>query len=146
MSVYSAGDFYPRPRGSALGPMLLGAAIAAAAVAGRSKLGAWIRGFLSVHRERERLDPIRRRLEAGWSLPRIRHSIVGRHKTVLLARYGVPRSAALNQIIVSGHDARGPALFRADTWYYVLDAAARSAMSVRFKSGLASEVEFFDAP
>jgi hypothetical protein len=125
---------------------LLGAAFAAAALAGNSKLGAWLRGFLSVPRDRHRLACFRRRLDAGWSLPRIRDSILGRHKTVLLARYGVPRSAALNHIVVAGDHAMGPALLRADTWYYVLDAAARSAMSVRFKSGLATEVEFFDAP
>jgi hypothetical protein len=143
---YSADDFSTPNRGAALGPLLVGAACAAVAFAGQTKLGAWLRGFLSVPREYHRSDPIRRRLDAGWSLPRLRDSILGRHKTVLVTRYGVPGSAALGNIILTGTDARGAALFRADTWYYILDPAARSVMSIRFHGSVAGEVEFFDTP
>jgi hypothetical protein len=52
----------------------------------------------------------------------------------------------MRQIIVTGADATGAALLRADTWYYVLDPATYSAMSVRFAGSIAAEVEFFDAP
>ena len=107
---------------------------------------AWLRGFLSISRQQLQRDAIGRRLDSGWSLLRLRESILGRHKSLLLARYGAPSAAAVDELILTGGDARGPALLRADVWYYVLSPAERSAMSVRFENGIASEVEFFDAP
>src|SRR5262245_798225 len=107
---------------------------------------AWVRGFLSISRQQLQRDAIGRRLDGGWSLVRLRDSILGRHKSQLLTRYGAPCAAAVDQLIVSGGAARGVALLRADVWYYVLNPAERSAMSVRFEAGVAREVEFFDAP
>jgi hypothetical protein len=127
MSLHRSHDLLV-PRG------LIGAAVA------------WLRGFLSISRQQLQRDAIGRRLDGGSSLARLRDSILGRRKSLLLTRYGAPSAAAVDELILTGGDARGPALLRADVWYYVLSSSERSAMSVRFENGVASEVEFFDAP
>src|SRR5687768_8528764 len=121
MSAHPAANFSPfARRPSQFAPLIVGAAFAAVAMARQTRLGAWLRGFLSVPRDR-RADFIRRRVDAGWSLPRLRETILGRRKPLLLAMFGPPRTAALGGTMISGSHAAGAALWRADVWYYVID-------------------------
>ena len=131
---------------SRLGPIIVGASFAAIALARQSKLAAWFRGFISVPRRRARIDFLPHALDSDTDPAELRDSILGRHKAVLMARYGSPRSAAQDGVVVHAPHPADPSVWRAQGWYYVLDEQAKSAMSIRFDHNLASEVEFFDAP
>ena len=175
MSSYSAADDWfdsappPRPRagkvrrarrrrgkggagagsGSAtgmLGPLLIGSALAIVAIAGQSKLGAWLRGFLSARmKELPPQSALLARVNEGLPLPLLRDSILGRRKVAVADLLGPPRTAVITRPTM------GPvgqaAFWRADTWYYAIDRRTQTAMAVMFDAhGLASEVDFFDAP
>ena len=70
----------------------------------------------------------------------LRTAIVGSAKAVVLSAFGPPRTALL------GHGARRPSVWRAETWYYPLDRAARSAMAIRFQGNLVHDVEKISVP
>ena len=147
MSAHPAASFSSfGPRPARIAPLLIGAAFAAVTMARQTRFGAWLRGFLSVPREHTQLDLLRRRLDAGWSLPELRESILGRRRPMLLAMFGPPRTAALGPTMICGAETVGPAMWRADVWYYVVDGTERTAMAIRFLGGVAREVDFFDAP
>src|SRR5215208_1735135 len=99
-----ADEFSLPPRRSQtlapIAPLVFGAAFATMAIAAQTKIAAWLCGFMRIGEQPG--DAFRRRLDAGWTLERLRDSILGRHKTVLLTRYGSPRAAALNHVIVTG--------------------------------------------
>src|SRR5688500_3052700 len=96
MSSYSAADDWfdatPPPHGmrghrsaaNALAPLLIGGALALVAMAGQSKLGAWLRGFFSV---RTRALPpqgaLLQRVDEGLPLPLLRDSLLGRRKVAV---------------------------------------------------------------
>src|SRR5437016_2796720 len=91
---HSADEFtHSRPR-SALAPLLIGTALAVVALAGRSRIGAWMRGFLSPRTLPPR-DALAVRVEGGFSLPALRESILGRRKASIVASYGPPRTAVI---------------------------------------------------
>jgi hypothetical protein len=162
MSSYSAADDWfdpsppPGPRSrkarrrrdgrSALAPLLIGSALAIVAIAGQSKLGSWLRGFFSTRTKA--LPPqsaLLARVEKGLPLPLLRDSILGRRKVAVADLLGAPRTAVITRPTMG---AVGQAAFwRADTWYYAIDSATQTAMAVMFDAhGMASEVDFFDAP
>jgi hypothetical protein len=165
MSSYSAADDWfdsvppPPPRvryvrrreGGAspvgvLAPLLIGSALAIIAMAGESKLGAWLRGFFSVRTKT--LPPqnaLLARVGEGLPLPLLRDSILGRRKVAVADLLGPPRAAVITRPTM------GPvgqaAFWRADTWYYAIDGQTQTAMAIVFdEHGLASNVDFFDAP
>jgi hypothetical protein len=174
MSSYSAADDWfdsvppPRPRtgkvrrarrrrrndnngggGNAtgiLGPLLIGSALAIVAIAGQSKLGAWLRGFLSARtKELPPQSALLARVNEGLPLPLLRDSILGRRKVAVADLLGPPRTAVITRPTI------GPvgqaAFWRADTWYYAIDRRTQTAMAVMFNThGFASGVDFFDAP
>jgi hypothetical protein len=144
MSLPADDSSSPQRRPPTLAPLVFGAAFATMAIAAQTKIAAWLCGFMRIGEQPG--DAFRRRLDAGWTLERLRDSILGRHKTVLLTRYGAPRAAALNRVVLTGADSHAGSALRADTWYYLLDPANRTAMSVRFHGSVAVEVEFFDSP
>jgi hypothetical protein len=141
-------------------PLLVGGAFAVVALAGRSKVGAWLRGFLSAGagdtRRRLRLRLQHERHPGG--LPALRQSLLGRTKAQVAARFGPPRTAVIRQAapVASGTGTVGGgggggalgqiAFWRADTWYYALDPDAQTAMAVAFHDDVATDVDFFDAP
>jgi hypothetical protein len=145
MSVYPGqGNLIrssPR-RGSRIAPLLLGGTLAAIALAGWTRVGAWLRGFFSVHYEDAALLPLR--IDDERSLFLLRESILGRAKSDVAAACGFPRSAAF----AGGQIADGPYsdYWHADIWYYPLDARSHIAMAVQFRGGSARVVDFFDAP
>lgn len=158
MSSYSAADDWfdafpptPRPRrrrspADAIAPLLIGGALAIVALAGQSKLGAWLRGFFSVRSKS--LPPqsaLLDRVGEGLPLPLLRDSLLGRRKVAVADLLGPPRTAVITR------PSLGPvgqaAFWRADTWYYAIDRQTQTAMAVIFdEHGFASEVDFFDAP
>jgi hypothetical protein len=165
MSSYSAADDWfdsvppPRPRTryisrraggvspvGVLAPLLIGSALAIVALAGESKLGAWLRGFFSVRTKT--LPPqsaLLARVDEGLPLPLLRDSILGRRKVAVADLLGPPRAAVITRPSI------GPvgqaAFWRADTWYYAIDSQTQTAMAVKFdEHGFASDVDFFDAP
>ena len=154
MSSYSAADdwfesFPPRRssrRRASLAPLLIGGAMAIVALAGQSKVGAWLRGFFSIRTKS--LPPqgaLIERVNEGLPLPLLRDSILGRRKVAVADLLGPPRTAVITRpsIGVVGQ----AAFWRADTWYYEVDPTSQTAMAVTFdEQGLASEVDFFDAP
>jgi len=147
---YSADDFVPAPRDARsrrpmLAPLLIGVALAAVTLAGQSKVGAWLRGFLSVPRRRPPRDGVMRLTDAGFPLQGIRDRILGHRKASVVANFGPPRTA-----VAAGPSpislANQGAFWHADTWYYPVDAATQTAMAVTFVADVARDVEFFDAP
>jgi hypothetical protein len=129
-----------------LAPLLIGGALALVAIAGHSKIGAWLRGFFSA---RTKAFPpqsaLMERVNEGLPLPLLRDSILGRRKVAVADLLGPPRTAV---IIRPTMGKVGQAAFwRADTWYYAIDREAQTAMAVMFDAhGIASDVDFFDAP
>lgn len=132
------------PVAATLVPVLVGTAVAVVALAGQSKVGAWLRGFLVAPRSKPSRDALARRVEGGMSLPALRDSILGRRKASIVATYGPPRTA----VAAGGPVSLGqPGTFwQADTWYYAVDPRTQTAMAITFASGIAREVDFFDAP
>ena len=173
MSSYSAADDWfdspppPRPRAgrrrrprkngkgggsvanspaAAIAPLLIGSALAIVAIAGQSKLGAWLRGFFSTRTKTlPAQSELLARVEEGLPLPLLRDSILGRRKVAVADLLGPPRTAVITRPTMG---AVGQAAFwRADTWYYAVDGRTQTAMAVKFdEHGFASEVDFFDAP
>lgn len=121
-----------------IAPILIGVVLAAAVIVARSPVAAWLRGFLS-----KQPGAVNKRglglLDSGRSPAQIRHILLGRGKSAIAAAFGAPRTAG-------GSRAGSGNFWNADTWYYPIDSISRTAMSVRFESGIAREVEFFDAP
>ena len=170
MSSYSAADDWfdpvptPRPRASkarrsrnrrdavagspaaAIAPLLIGSALAIVAIAGQSKLGAWLRGFFSTRTKA--LPPqsaLLARVEEGLPLALLRDSVLGRRKVAVADLLGPPRTAVITRPTIG--KIGQAAFWRADTWYYAIDGRTQTAMAVKFdEHGFASEVDFFDAP
>ena len=161
MSSYSAADDWfdstPPPRAGevrrrrrlgngAIAPLLIGSALAIVAIAGQSKLGAWLRGFFSVRTKT--LPPqsaLLARVNEGLPLPLLRDSLLGRRKVAVADLLGAPRTAVITR------PSMGPigqaAFWRADTWYYAIDGRTQTAMAVIFDAhGFARDIDFFDAP
>lgn len=130
--------------------LLLGFALAAVAVVAHSKLGSWMRGFLS-HRlaaSPRAIAPLR--FSDAASLSALRDSILGQRKRAIAEAYGPPPTVAATSGIV-GAAAAAPAataagFWPADLWYYAVDEKSQTAMAIRFVNGIAMSVEFFEAP
>jgi hypothetical protein len=171
MSSYSAADDWfdsfppPRPRAgrarhrrrrgggtrresgaAALAPLLIGSALAIVAIAGQSKLGSWLRGFFSARtQELPPQSALLARVREGLPLPLLRDSLLGRRKVAVADLLGPPRTAVITRPTMG--KIGQAAFWRADTWYYAVDGRTQTAMAVMFDAhGLASEVDFFDAP
>ena len=129
-------SFVPVRRPQTLAPILIGCAFVAIAFARQTRLGAWLRGFFSAR------DPDRHRLSLDLPFPILRERILGRSKSSVLLICGSPRTAAVSTTTLSN----APALWRADTWYYPLDARTQTAMAIRFINDIAREIDFFGAP
>jgi hypothetical protein len=161
MSDYSTMDglFDPRSghsggRGSAAGaggstagvfaPLLIGGAFAVVALAGQSRVGHWLRGFLAARNVAARRRTRARRIESARVTPaRMREMILGRSKAAVASRFGPPRTAVVSS---ATRTAGQSAFWVGDTWYYAIDAVTCTAMAVRFDRDIAVAVEFFEAP
>jgi hypothetical protein len=130
---------------SALVPLLVGGALTVVALAGRSRMGAWLRGFFSVRRPLPTQGELTRRLEEGLPLPLLRDLLLGRRKVAVAELVGPPRTAVMTRPS-TGPVGQG-AFWLADVWYYAIEPASQTAMAVTFdEAGVAREVDFFDAP
>ena len=130
-------------RGPLLAPLLIGGALAFVALAGQSSIGQWLRGFFS-WRDPIARDRLRRRVHGGVPPARLRQALLGRSKASVASHIGPPRTAVMKH---AGGGATGQTGFwRADTWYYAVDSASRTAMAVTFRNDIAQAVEFFEAP
>ena len=131
------------PAPGVFAPLLIGSAFAVVALAGQSRIGHWLRGFLGARDVASR-NRSRRRIEAAVITPaRMRQIILGRSKAAVASRFGPPRTA----VVSSGVRTAGQGAFWVgDTWYYAVDAVTRTAMAVRFYGDIAVAVEFFEAP
>lgn len=136
----------PRERTAILVPLLIGGALAFVTLAGQSRLGQWLRGFLSA-RDLVTRDRLRRRLHGGASPARVRRTILGKSKAFIAAQFGPPRTAVVAGVAPPSSAPVGQTAFwRADTWYYAFDQARQTAMAVSFQNDIARAVEFFEAP
>lgn len=125
-------------------PLLVGGTLAILALAARTKLGAWLRGFLSARRLPSP-SALRERIREGLPLPLLRDIVLGRRKSVVAELLGPPRSSGTSDL--SAASVASSAFWRADVWYYAIDPTAQRAMAVTFdKSGMARVVDFFSAP
>lgn len=145
MSVeFSAADDFlsaPRHRRTPIAPLLIATALAAVALAGQTRLGAWLRGFLA-----PRVRPKPRPIASLRDIPctTLRNQILGRRKSGVAVRFGPPRTAVIaDAASAPAHEA---GYYRADTWYYAIDPAAQTAMAIRFANGVAIGVDFFGVP
>ena len=140
---FPANEYLPASRRvSPLAPVLMGIAFAAVALAGQTRVGAWLRGFLAP-RPREAARPLLR-IDSDQPLQSLRERILGRRKAAVVSLCGRPRTAAF---ATAGHCVTTDlAFWRADTWYYALDWATQTAMAIRFVNGVATDVDFFGGP
>jgi hypothetical protein len=117
MSVNFPADDYVRSRrrSANITPVLIGCAFAAVALAAQSRLGAWLRGFISARVGAA--DTLRRPIQQ-IPFPLLRQRILGRSKTAVVTLVGPPRTA----VLAGGATAfaNPSAFFRADTWYYAI--------------------------
>ena len=124
--------YVPIPRRSAspagfFAPWIIGSAALILAWSSHSRVGHWLRGFMSG------LDEcVRRRTQPSLSPTRLRDRILGLPKSSVAAELGPPRAAAL--------------LHSGDTWYYAIDPRRELAMAVVFENDEARAVEFFQSP
>ena len=122
--------------------LMVGAMLAAVAIVAHSKLGLWMRGFLShrVASTPRAIAPLR--LSEATSLPALRDSILGQRKRAIAEAYGPPPTVAATE----GAVVAAAGFWPADLWYYAVDEKSRTAMAIRFVNGIAMSVEFFEAP
>jgi hypothetical protein len=127
-----------------LAPLLIGGAFAVVALAGQSRVGHWLRGFLGARDVAARRRTRARRIESALvTPPRMREMILGQSKAAVASRFGPPRTAVVsNATRTAGQNA----FWVGDTWYYALDAVSCTAMAIRFDRDIAVAVEFFEAP
>ena len=138
------------PTVQSIAPILVGGIIAAVALAARSPLVAWLRGFLSAARERCASGGLSQGHGGhvdGLCLDRplwaIRQRLLGRRKSSVAAALGPPRTAVLPTGVVPAGNR--PSYWHADTWYYPVPTS-QAAMAVKFAAGIARDVVFFEAP
>ncbi|MEO6437293.1 MAG: hypothetical protein ABIP55_16240 [Tepidisphaeraceae bacterium] len=144
-SIDDCFDFpAPRRRGAMHALVLIGGVLAAAALAGQTRVGAWLRGFFSAGDGAMR-DRLRARLlDARLTLPQLREALLGRSKAQIASRFGPPSTALMNR---PGRGRLGPSAFwHADTWYYPIDPDEKTAMAVTFDRGVAAAADFFEPP
>ena len=127
-------------------PLLLGGALAlTVALAGaNSPVGKWLKSFVRGTGGGVRTRTIRERL-IGYArgqqpFAALREAIVGSAKGAVKTVLGPPRTARL------GRTSNRLSIWRADTWYYPLDRADRSAIAIRFEGNVARDVEKISVP
>ena len=126
-------------------PLLVGGAIAlTVAVSGaKSPVGVWLKSLL-VGTSPSRAAAIRDALvgyaRGTQAFAALRGAILGSAKGSVVAVLGPPRTAML------GRNFAKHSIWRADTWYYPLDRADRSALAIRFENGVAREVDRIRVP
>ncbi len=128
----------------AIAPLLIGGAIAltAAFAAGAStplvnRLKSMFRGQM---RTRAMRDLLARYAHGEQPFSSLRGAIVGSAKGAVKNVFGPPRTALLTRGVTR------LSIWRADTWYYPLDRADRSAIAIRFEGNVARDVEKISVP
>ena len=131
-------------------PLLVGGALALTlALAGaESPVGKWLKSLVgggggsSASRTRAIRDGLAAYARGQQPFAALRDAIVGSAKGAVKTVLGPPRTARLG----GGGGANKPSIWRADTWYYPLDRADRSAIAIRFEGNVAREVEKISVP
>ncbi len=151
-SILPSDDFYLPRRRRSLAPILIGAAVAVITLAGRSKVGQWLRGFFSPSFSPYD-DVLPQQLAVSQlTLPQLRRSLLGQSMATVVNSLGPPRTVSNGEpkasVTTLSHaaDAGPGAFWHSDTWYYAVDSARHTAMAIRFTAGVAQQVDFFDLP
>lgn len=78
------------------------------------------------------------------SLPLLAQALVGNSRKAVAEVLGLPRAAVLagTMTLESGQCT----MWRAQTWYYLVDGGDGMGMAIAFEDDFASSVEFFSAP
>jgi hypothetical protein len=85
----------------------------------------------------------RRALKRRGGLGGLRSAVIGSPMHAVLSVFGPPpTTTAPPRNAIGGR----PAYLQAEVWYYPLDPRRRRAMAVRFRDGLAHDVEFIRSP
>lgn len=125
-------------------PVLIAGAVALAVVmsAGASPAGNWLKWMFRSGETRKRAmrELLVRYARREQPFLALRGVILGSAKGSVKAAFGPPRTAML------GRGATRFSIWRADTWYYPLDRADRSAMAIRFEGNVARDVEKISVP
>lgn len=127
-------------------PLLIGGVIAlTVALSGAmSPLGAWLRSILGFapasSRSRAMREKFAQYARGGQPFASLQNAIVGSAKSSIVAVLGPPRTALL------GRESGTASIWRADTWYYPLDRAERTAIAIRFDGNVARDVEKLSVP
>jgi hypothetical protein len=127
-------------------PLILGGALALTmALAGaETPVGKWLKSLVGGGSAGSRTRAIREGLAAyargQQPFAALRNAIVGSAKGAVKTVLGPPRTARL------GSTPNKLSIWRADTWYYPLDRADRSAIAIRFEGNVAREVERISVP
>jgi hypothetical protein len=147
MSPFDASNQFVIPRRrSPLAPLVVGAALAAIALAGKTRIGAWLRGFFAPPTCSAYSDVLEPYVSAGLPLPQLRRSLLGHSMAFVVNALGPPRSVAGAATITASSDAGPGAFWRSDTWYYPLDPRKHTAIAIHFAAGVAQQVDFFEMP
>ncbi len=117
-------------------------AAARTAAAKSALVGGFVVGVVSLRLQRLRTGG---KLDKPPATPEeYRRAIVGRTKAKVAHLLGPPRTALLDGVPPADAGDK-PVYLQADIWYYAIDAAARSAIAVRFRNGVALAVDVFKA-
>ena len=130
------------PRQTSAVPLIFGAALLTIALARRSALVAWLRGFFAASRVGVNDDVLPHR-----TFPQLRDSVIGRSKAAVVAKHGRPRTILLGKrgiAIRAGGSVGG--FWREDWWYYPVENPGRAVMAIHFVSGVARQVDFVAGP
>ena len=126
-------------------PLLVGGAIAltVSASGATSPLAVWLKSLLvgtNPSRTRAIRDALIGYARGAQTFVALRAALLGSAKGSVVAVLGPPRTAML------GRSFGKLSIWRADTWYYPLDRADRSALAIKFENGVAREVDRISVP
>ncbi|HTL31451.1 MAG TPA: hypothetical protein VL282_19610 [Tepidisphaeraceae bacterium] len=114
-------------------PLLVGGLLTAMLTSRRSPLRGWFDRWVHFG-----TAPNRDVRTDAASFLLLRNAIVGNNKTAVAAVFGTPSATAGG--FLTGH------YHQADTWYYPLSRAQRSALVIQFENGIARDAECILAP
>ena len=138
-------------------PMLVGGLFATLAVSGSALISLWYRKRAAAAGAAEPIEmrdlpapargvrPGRHREREERSLVKLRAAIVGNDKDAIVKVLGPPPTTggySIGSIVQSGQ----PEYFRADTWYYPMDAVRQRAIAIEFHDGVARSAAIIASP
>jgi hypothetical protein len=146
MSLYYAAENHLLPRRRRrLTPLIASVALTAFVVAGRTRLGTWLRGYFGGSRRVRGGKQLSSLGDRRIAFGELREWLLGRSMAMIVDAFGPPRLMETGKATVSAvADAGVGSFWRSALWYYPIDRNVQSAMAIRFAGGVVQQVDFFE--